>query len=130
MDKKYVQLFTEVVHAAEILAEQVMKFNHDKKDQKGEETAKIMRDDYSALYDKIRAENFSPDNLTKEEYTKMLVAVMIIVENIQNRIHSENKAIEGYRIDVIPKLQRIVNETKNNEAAQSLAKELFQISDN
>ena len=58
MHQKYIELFKEVTHATEILAEQVMNFDHERKDDKGEATAQSMRDDYAKLYDRMRADDF------------------------------------------------------------------------
>ena len=124
MDKKYLQLFIELAHAVETLSEQVMEYDRKKNDEKGEQTAQSMRDDYAKLYDKLRSDNVV---LTKSEYAKLLVAAYIIVNNIEDRIKGERKAIEGYKIDIIPKLSRINDETTNDADASALAEEIFKI---
>lgn len=129
MDKSYVKLFTEIVHTTELLAERVMELNHTQNDTKGEATAKTMRDDYIKLYDKMRNEKFDFDSLTKAEYAKLLVGTLIVVNNIEDRIAGEKKALNGYKTGVIPKLQRIVDECKTDEEAITLAAELFKIED-
>ena len=125
MDTKYIHLFREIAHATEIMAEKVMEANHSKNDEKGEQTAKTMRDDYIKLYDKMRADNFSSDSLTRVEYARLLVGTLIVVNNLQERIKNEQNAVNGYKTDVIPKLQRIIDETTDDEGAISLANELF-----
>ena len=122
MDKKYLQLFTELAHAVETLSEQVMEYDRQKNDEKGEKTAQSMRDDYAELYDKLRNGNVV---LTKSEYAKLLVAAYIVVNNVEDRIKGERKAIEGYKIDIIPKLSRINDETTNDADASALAEEIF-----
>jgi len=124
MDKKYLQLFTELAHAVETLSEQVMEYDRQKNDEKGEQTAQSMRDDYAKLYDKLRGDNVV---LTRSEYAKLLVAAYIVVNNIEDRIKGERKAIEGYKIDIIPKLSRINDETTNDTDASTLAEEIFKI---
>lgn len=124
MDKKYLQLFTELAHAVETLSEQVMEYDRQKNDEKGEQTAQSMRDDYAKLYDKLRGDNVV---LTRSEYAKLLVAAYIVVNNIADRIKGERKAIEGYKIDIIPKLSRINDETTNDADASTLAEEIFKI---
>lgn len=124
MDKKYLQLFTELAHAVETLSEQVMEYDRQKSDEKGEKTAQSMRDDYAKLYDKLRGDNVV---LTRSEYAKLLVAAYIVVNNIEDRIKGERKAIEGYKIDIIPKLSRINDETTNDADASALAEEIFKI---
>lgn len=129
MDKKYVHLFKEIAHATEVMAEKVVEANRIKKDEKGEQTAKIMHDDYIKLYDRIRADDFDSDTLTKAEYARLLVGTLIVVNNLQERIKAEQSAIQGYKTDVIPKLQRIIDEAENDEKATALANEIFVISD-
>lgn len=124
MDKKYLQLFTELAHAVETLSEQVMEYDRQKNDEKGEQTAQSMRDDYAKLYDKLRSDNVV---LTRSEYAKLLVAAYIVVNNIEDRIKGGRKAIEGYKIDIIPKLSRINDETTNDADASTLAEEIFKI---
>jgi hypothetical protein len=124
MDKKYLQLFTELAHAVETLSEQVMEYDRQKNDEKGEQTAQSMRDDYAKLYDKLRGDNVV---LTRSEYAKLLVAAYIVVNNIEDRIKGGRKAIEGYKIDIIPKLSRINDETTNDADASTLAEEIFKI---
>ena len=106
-----------------------MEYDKKKDDQKGAETAQTMRDDFVKLYDKIRAEDFSANALTKAEYAKILVAAMIIVNNLETRITNEQNAVKGYKETVIPKLERIIDECDSDEAAQKLAEELFTINE-
>ena len=125
MDKKYLQLFSELAHAVEVLSEQVMEYDRKKNDTKGEQTAQSMRDDYANLYDKLR-DNVEAQ-ITKSDYAKLLVAAYIVVNNIEDRIKGERKAVEGYKIDIIPKLSRINDETTNDTEASALAEEIFKI---
>ena len=129
MDKHYLKLFTQLAHTIEILAEQVVSINHDKKDEKGEETATIMRDDYQQLYDRMRQTDFDPATLSKRDYARFLVGAIIVVQQIETRIENEKKAISGYKVDLIPKLERIINEIKEGEEDKlpTLVSELFEI---
>lgn len=129
MDKHYLKLFTQLAHTIEVLAEQVISINHDKKDEKGEETATIMRDDYQQLYDRMRQADFDPVTLSKRDYARFLVGAIIVVQQIETRIENEKKAISGYKIDLIPKLERIINEIKEGEEDKlpALISELFEI---
>ena len=128
MDKKYIELFKELARATAVAAEQVMDYDKEKKDDKGFDTAKMMRDDFEALYEKISAETFDGE-LTKAEYAKMLVGCYVIVGNLQDRIVALQKAVAGYQTDIVPKLSKII-EADTEEAAQTLAKELLVISEN
>lgn len=127
MDKTYLTLFTELAHASEVIAEQVMELNKSHQDDKGIETAQIMRDDFAQLYDMMRKEDFDPNTLGKREYAKLLVGAIIVVNQLDNKIKAEKKALDGYKIDTIPKLERIVNETNSQEEIQALSNELFAV---
>lgn len=125
MHKKYIELFKELAHATEIAAEQVMEYDKSKNDDKGYETAKTMRDDYAALYDKIKNETFD-GVLTKAEYAKILVGCYVTVGNLQDRIQALQKAIAGYQTDLVPKLDAVIA-AESDEQAQAIAEEQFQI---
>ena len=130
MDAKYITLFREIIHSTEILAERVIDYNKNKNDEKGAETAPSFRNDYAALYDKLRQDNLDPDTITRAEWIKILVGTMIIVSNLNQQIEASQKALQGYKLDVVPKLNRIIDETKTDEEAKNLANELFQINEN
>lgn len=127
---KYLDLFREIAHSSEILAERVMEFDRNTNDLQGEKTAKIMRDDYQKLYDKMRSDGFYFTNLTKSDYTKILVGALIVTNNLEDRIKNEQLVVKGYKNDVIPKLQRIIDETKTDEEAYDLSSKIFQIKEN
>lgn len=127
MKSGYEKLFQEIARTNEILAERVMELNHNQNDTKGEETAEMMRQDYAKLYDQLSKEDFELEQLTRNDWAKILVGTMIAVQNIEDRIKGEQKAVEGYKLDVIPKLQRIIDETKTDEEVQKLVLEIFKI---
>ena len=126
MNEKYIQLFKEITKSTAIIAEQVMDMNHSQNDEKGEETAKIMRDDFANLNDKINVDNFDATTLTKPEFAKLLVCTLIIVNNFKDRIKNMQQAVNGYETDVIPKLQKIVDVTDESKIPE-LIQELFTI---
>lgn len=129
MDKKYIQLFKELCKTMTLLAEQVMDYNHSQKDNKGEETAQIMRDDYQKLYDRIEAKDFDSNSLQRADFAKLLVGAVVVMQNLEEQVKQRQKAIQGYKIDLIPKLEKVVNETETTEEALEKAKEIFQISE-
>ena len=126
MDKHYIDLFKELTRATAVSAEQVVDYDHEKEDEKGFETAKIMRDDYEALYDRLNDEY----SLTKSDAAKLLVGIMIQLNHIQDRIAALRKAVTGYQTDVIPKLQDIVDNAESDEEAAKIANEKFVIENN
>ena len=123
MDKKYITLFKDLAQATAASAETVMDYDREQKDEKGLETATIMRDDFQGLADKIAAEGYV---LSKSDAAKLLVGAMIQVNQTQTRINNLKLAMTGYQTDLIPKLQAIVD-AENDEAASKLAEEKFLI---
>ena len=115
MDKKYVTLFKELAQATAATAETVMDYDRAQNDEEGLKTATIMRDDYQALTDAI-GEDYV---LNKKDAAKLLVSAMILVNQLQDRINNTRRAITGYQTDIIPKLQKIVDED-NDELANEL----------
>lgn len=130
MDNKYLILFREIARTTEVLAERVMAYDKEKKDEKGEQTAQTMRDDFAKLHDKLSASNLDTNSISRMEWAKILVGAMVISNNLSEEIEQRKKALSGYKIDLIPKLNRIINETKTDEEAITLANELFEISEN
>lgn len=128
MDKRYITLFKELAQATAVSAEQVMEYDRSKGDEKGLETAAIMRDDYQNLVDSITSadENYQ---LNKADAARLLVGAMIQVNQLQDRINNLKKAMSGYQADVIPKLQEIVD-LENDEDVAKVANEKFIIKEN
>ena len=124
MHEKYLTLFKELARAAEVIAEQVMEYDHQKKDENGEKTATIMRDDFANLNDKLANKDYQ---ITLADYAKLFVAAYVVANNLETKIKNEQIALEGYNTDLVPKLTRITSEAKTDEEAQKLAEELFQI---
>ena len=124
MNEKYFTLFKELAKAAEVIAEQVMEYDHQKKDENGEKTATIMRDDFANLNDKLANKDYQ---ITLADYAKLFVAAYVVASNLETKIKNEQIALEGYNTDLVPKLTRITSEAKTDEEAQKLAEELFQI---
>ena len=128
MHQKYAELFTELVHSAELIAEQVMDYDKKKNDEKGMKTAQIMRDDYAKFYDKIRAKDFDFNTLKKADYAKILVATFIIANNMQDQITNMQNVLNGYQQDIIPKLKKVMKVEEEDKMAE-VANEVFQITD-
>lgn len=129
MDKKYVQLFQELAQTTAVTAETVMDYDRQKNDEQGLKTATTMRDDYQALVESIKTagDNYAP---TKPDAAKLLVAAMIQVNQLQERINNLKKAMTGYQTDVVPKLQEVVDNAQSDEEAIKIANEKFIIEDN
>ena len=121
MDKRYTELFTLISQSVSNLAEQVMNDHQDKGEEKQQETAQIMRDDYLNLHDKLT----NGEVLDKADFARLLVGAIIVTNQLDARIKNEQKALDGYKIDIIPKLDQI-NNTEADQVA-SLAEELFKV---
>lgn len=121
MDKKYLELFSLISQTVSNIAEQVMNDHQDKGETKEQETAQVMRDDYLALHDKL-VEN---QELNKADFARLLVGAIIVTNQLEARIKNEQQALDGYKLDIVPKLDRINN--AKEEEVTSLAEELFQI---
>lgn len=122
MDKKYITLFKDLAQATASSAETVMDYDREKNDQKGLETAQIMRDDFQDLVNRIDTTEYI---ITKSDAAKLLIGAMIITNQLQDRINGLKKAMTGYQTDVIPKLQEIVNNANTDEEANELANKKF-----
>lgn len=125
MTNQYITLFKEVSNMASILAEQVMDYDKEHNDDAGYKTAQTMRNDYNVLYDKMRADDFNIESLTKNDYIKLLAGAMIVVNNLEERLEIQKRAINGYRTLLIPKLDHIVQENVDGENLTALVKECF-----
>jgi hypothetical protein len=123
MDKKYEVLFKSLAQATAATAEQVMDYDREKGDEKGLETATIMRDDYQEIASRVD-EGYT---MNKADAARLLVAAMIQVNQTQDRINALKQAMVGYQTDVIPKLQEIVDNAADDEAAGQMANEKFVI---
>lgn len=126
MHNKYIELFKEIANATAISAEQVMDYDKQKDDTKGYEAAEMLHKDFIELYDKIRDKNFD-GQLAREDFARLLVGTIIIMNQLNDRITALKKAMTGYQTDVMPKLQDIVDNTKTNEEAMAMAEEKFSI---
>ena len=120
MDKRYIELFRLITQSTANLAEQVMD-NAKTQESKDYQNAQIMRDDYQALHDKL----VNNEQLNKADFARILVGAILVVNQLEARIKTEEKALRGYKLDVIPKLDQI-NNAEINEV-ESLAASLFEV---
>lgn len=118
MDKGYVELFTLIAQVSANLAEQVMEEHKKNNEEKGYETAEMMRDDFLGLHDKLGTD----ETLNKADYARLLVGAIIFVNQLEARIKKEQDALQSYKLDIIPKLDQINNAdaSKTLELAESL----------
>ena len=124
MDKKYIKLFEELAHNTAISAEKVMDYDIEKQDKQGYETAQIMRNNYEDLKTRI-SEAGNNYMLTKSDAAKLTVSTIITLNQLQDQVNLLQKAIAGYKNNLLPKLQEIVDTAESDEMAQQLANEKF-----
>lgn len=125
MDAKYVKLFTEIARTISILSENVMDYNKEHNDEHGYEASETMHNEYTNLWHKL--EDNPNITLTRAEYAKIYIGSLIIIEQIESRIEKDKIALAGYKSDMVPKLEQIMNQTKNDSEAEKLGKKIFQI---
>ncbi len=123
MNKKYITLFKELAQATAASAEMVMDYDRQKDDAKGLEAATVLRDDFQNLKEALEVEGYK---LSKIDAARLLVAAMIQVNQLSDKIANLKTAMAGFQDDVVPKLQSIVDASSDEEAAQ-LADEKFVI---
>ena len=121
MDKRYTELFALITQTTANLAERVMEEHKKNGEDKGYQTAETMRNDYLNLHNKLD----SDEVLNKADYARLLVGAIIVTNQLEARIKNEQKALQGYKIDIIPKLDQI-NNAEATETAE-LAEKLFKV---
>ena len=122
MNQTYIQTFIDMARSSEISAERVMDYNHQKNDEQGEKTAEVMRNDYVALGERLKQHEYI---LTKSDAAKLLVSAYVVKQQLVDNITRIKTAITGYQTDIMPKLNRIINECKTDEDVKKLSEELF-----
>ena len=127
MDTKYIQLFAQLANSTQVLASQVSNYNLSKQDEKGADTAKTMSEDFTQLYKKISAPDFNAATLTRQDFAKLLVRALIVSQHLENQINNQQTALNGYKEDLIPKLEEVINKSSTTEDAQKVASEIFQL---
>lgn len=124
MDKRYVTLFKELAQATAASAETVMDYDREKGDENGLKTATIMRDDFQDLVSRIDVTEYV---LSRSDAAKLLIAATVMANQLQGRINNMKNALAGYQTDVLPKLQDIIDNAKDDDEAKSMAEEKFVI---
>jgi len=84
-----------------------------------------MRQDYANLGDKIKSDDFQLDMLVKQDYLKLLAASYMITNNLLDKITSLKKAVSYYKTFLNAKLERVVNESNDEESLKIIVNEVF-----
>ena len=125
MDKKYIELFSELTQKMAVCAEQVEAYENQNGNKKNTDISKEMKEKYLRLYAKIN-ETYE---MTKEDAVSLYVAASIMAQRIEQQIKDLKTALVGYQTDLIPKLERVID-AKTEEASRLIAKEKFILDSN
>lgn len=105
MNEKYKTLFALIAQNMENIAERAMEDDKAKNDMQAYKTAKEMRSKYARLHDLLTSKtvNYTP---VKNDIIDIFIGANIITQQIEARIKQEQTAIQGYKLDLIPKLKQ------------------------
>lgn len=119
----YIDLFIAILTAVEATAEKAMEYDKKENNLQAYKTAKQMREEYSTLKDNLhdRRENYV---FTTKDCATIFTGAFIVSEQLQKKINQEQAVLEGYKTDIMPKLQQAV---KAGEKVNEKMIELFQV---
>lgn len=105
MNEKYKTLFALIAQNMENIAERAMEDDKAKNDMQAYKTAKEMRSKYARLHDLLTSKtvNYTP---VKNDIIDIFIGANIITQQIEARVKQEQTAIQGYKLDLIPKLKQ------------------------
>lgn len=105
MNEKYKTLFALIAQNMENIAERAMEDDKAKNDMQAYKTAKEMRSKYARLHDLLTSKtvDYTP---VKNDIIDLFIGANIITQQIEARIKQEQTAIQGYKLDLIPKLKQ------------------------
>lgn len=117
---KYMELFQTICQRLELSAERAMEAN--KANRKLEEyiNAKLMREDFGAVYDKIA----SKTALTKDDYTTITKGTVVIINMLEKEINEKNAVKDYYKTEILSKLGEVLHLEENEEFSKKV-EEIF-----
>ena len=121
---KYMELFQTICQRLELSAERAMEAN--KANRKLEEyiNAKLMREDFGAVYDKIA----SKTALTKDDYTTITKGTVVIINMLEKEINEKNAVKDYYKTEILSKLGEVLHLEENEEFSKKV-EEIFMLND-
>lgn len=119
----YIDLFIAILTAVEATAEKAMEYDKKENNLQAYKTAKQMREEYSALKDNLhdKRENYV---FTAKDCATIFTGAFIVSEQLRKKINQEQAVLEGYKTDIMPKLEQAV---KAGEKVNEKMVELFQV---
>lgn len=105
MNEKYKTLFALIAQNMENIAERAMEDDKAKNDMQAYKTAKEMRSKYARLHDLLTSKTveYIP---VKNDIIDLYIGVNIVAQQIEARVKREQAALQGYKVDLIPKLEK------------------------
>ena len=116
MNEKYKTLFALIAQNMENIAERAMEDDKAKNDMQAYKTAKEMRSKYARLHDLLTSKtvDYTP---VKNDIIDLYIGANLITQQIEARVRREQTAIQGYRLDLIPKLEKAM---KNEDEIEKI----------
>ena len=116
MNEKYKTLFALIAQTMEGIAERAMEADKKENDLQAYKTAKEMRSKYARLHDLLTSKTVDY-TLTKNDIIDLYIGANIVAQNLDARIKREQAALQGYKIDLIPKLEKAM---KNEDEIEKI----------
>lgn len=116
MNEKYKTLFALIAQNMENIAERAMEDDKAKNDMQAYKTAKEMRSKYARLHDLLTSKTveYIP---VKNDIIDLYIGANIVAQQIEVRVKREQTALQGYRLDLIPKLEKAM---KNEDEIEKI----------
>lgn len=116
MNEKYKTLFALIAQNMENIAERAMEDDKAKNDMQAYKTAKEMRSKYARLHDLLTSKTveYIP---VKNDIIDIYIGANIVAQQIEARIRREQIGLQGYRLDLIPKLEKAM---KNEDEIEKI----------
>ena len=116
MNEKYKTLFALIAQNMENIAERAMEDDKANNDIQAYKTAKEMRSKYARLHDLLTSKTIDY-TLVKNDIIDLYIGANIVTQQIEARIKNEQAAIQGYKLDLIPKLAKAM---KNEDEIEKI----------
>ena len=116
MNEKYKTLFALIAQNMENIAERAMEDDKAKNDMQAYKTAKEMRSKYARLHDLLTSKTVEY-TLVKNDIIDLYIGANIVTQQIEARVKNEQAAIQGYKLDLIPKLAKAM---KNEDEIEKI----------
>ena len=116
MNEKYKTLFALIAQNMESIAERAMEDDKANNDMQAYKTAKEMRSKYARLHDLLTSKTveYIP---VKNDIIDLYIGANLITQQIEARVKREQAALQAYRLDLIPKLEKAM---KNEDEIEKI----------